>query len=151
MTCIKKRTSNLKLLILTNCKVDDIAVLAPFSTLLLIIFKKFQKYSVHQIACYFYVVFNYFRTTCPNKELQHNGSATWPEYPKRGCQGESCWLNLRECGPEVDQGPGVKITSPNLAWPRHILCEGWRSIRCCWKLWDFAPRRTRDKKRVWTV
>jgi len=40
-----------------------------------------------------------------------------PEYPRKDRRGKSCWLNLRESGPEVVQGPAGVTTSPTLLGP----------------------------------
>jgi len=44
-----------------------------------------------------------------------DGSATWPEYPKKDQRGASCWLHSQETNSEKDQGPGwlhLRTTGP---------------------------------------
>ena len=51
------------------------------------------------------------------RDPNYDGSAVWLECPRNGQRGRSCWLNPRESGPEVHQGPGGVIKPPTLLGP----------------------------------
>ena len=95
------------------------------------------------------------RATSSHRDPSHDGSATWPECPRKDWRAGSCWPHPRETGPEVEQGPrwfnctsytwshfGVELAElSEVAENREVFRD---------HLGLLFPRPSREEKRVWT-